>query len=69
MLSILHIFCNLLHELYIYLSSVPDTCDLIIVFIIIIIIIYCYINFLILAYFPYFEKIKVGFCDNHAMCL
>jgi hypothetical protein len=21
------------------------------------------------AYFPYFEKIKVDFCDNHAVCV
>jgi hypothetical protein len=23
----------------------------------------------LLAYFPYFEKIKVGLCDRHAVCL
>jgi hypothetical protein len=24
---------------------------------------------LLLAYFPYFEKIKVGLCDHHAVCV
>jgi hypothetical protein len=23
----------------------------------------------LLAYFPYFEKIKVGLCDHHAACV
>jgi hypothetical protein len=26
-------------------------------------------RFVLLAYFPYFEKIKVGLSDHHAVCL
>jgi hypothetical protein len=28
----------------------------------------CYV-IVFLAYFPYFEKIKLGLCDHHAVCV